>query len=348
MSHDYKMVQWTPFKKRFDVWMLSGITLYLVAFVALTYATQPAGNSFTPIQALIRATGTLAFLMLSFILCIGPVARFTHRFKPFLYNRRHIGVVTFFIGLVHGGLVLLWYHGFSETNALVSLFISNPQYDSISGFPFEVLGFIALIIMFLMAATSHDFWNANLGPGTWKALHMGVYIAYALLVAHIALGILQFEKRPIFFAILGTGVLAVIALHLISSIASLRLSDRIGHEGWLRVAEVHELEDTRAKIIRPVDGDAIAVFRDGNKIAAVSNICRHQGGPLGEGKVVDGCITCPWHGFQYRMEDGQSPPPFTEKIATYATRIIDGTVYVNPKPNEPGAPQAPSEIGVST
>ena len=27
-------------------------------------------------------------------------------------------------------------------------------------------------------------------------------------------------------------------------------------------------------------------------------------GPLGEGKIVDGCITCPWHGFQYRPQDG--------------------------------------------
>lgn len=348
MSHDYKMVQWNPFKKRFVVWMVSGIALYLTAFVALTYATQPPGHSFTPIQALIRATGTLAFLMLSFILCIGPVARFTHRFRPFLYNRRHIGVATFLVALTHGGLVLLWYHGFSETNPLVSLFISNPQYDSISGFPFEVLGFIALIIMFLMAATSHDFWNANLGPGVWKMLHMGVYVAYGLLVAHIALGILQFEKRPVFFLILGGGAAMVIALHLISSIASLRLSDRIGKEGWLRVAEIDEIEDSRAKIIRPVDGDAIAVFRDGDRIAAVSNICRHQGGPLGEGKVVDGCITCPWHGFQYQMEDGQSPPPFTEKIATYATRILDGVVYVNPKPNAPGTPETPSRIGASS
>ena len=347
MSHDYKAVQWTPFKKRFDLWMLSGVALYLVAFITLTYATQPAGDSLTPIQAMIRATGTLAFLLLSFILCIGPLARFTHRFRPFLYNRRHIGVTTFLIALVHAGLVLLWYHGFSDTNALVSLFISNPRYESLSGFPFEVLGFIALIIMFLMAATSHDFWNANLGPGVWKALHMGVYFAYGLLVAHIALGALQFEKRPIFFAILGAGALVVIALHLISSISSLRLSDRIGHEGWLRVDEVDKLEEARAKIIRPVDGDAIAVFRDGNRIAAVSNICRHQGGPLGEGKVVDGCITCPWHGFQYRMEDGRSPAPFTEKIATYATRILDGVVYVNPKPNAPGTPQPPSKIGAS-
>lgn len=348
MSHDYKAVQWTPFKKRFDVWMLGGIAVYLAGFIAVSYAAQPEGESFTPIQALIRATGTLAFLMLTFILCIGPMARLTDRFKPFLYNRRHLGVTTFLIAMVHAALVLLWYHGFSETNALVSVFISNPRYDSLSGFPFEVLGVIALIIMFLMAATSHDFWNANLGPGLWKALHMGVYLAYGLLVAHIALGAIQFEKSDIYVALLAVSSVTVFVLHMVTGLAALRPSDRLATEGWLKVAAVADMDDARAKIIRPQSGEAIAVFRDGDKVSAVSNVCRHQGGPLGEGKIVDGCITCPWHGFQYRMEDGQSPPPFTEKIATYATRIVDGVVYVNPEPNAPGTPQAPSLIGAPT
>lgn len=347
MSHDYKAVQWTQYKKRFDLWMLGGIALYLLGFIAVSYATQPAGESFAPIQALLRATGTLAFLLLTFILCIGPLARLTDRFKPFLYNRRHLGVTTFVIALIHAALVILWYHGFSETNALVSIFISNPRYDSLAGFPFEVLGFIALIIMFLMAATSHDFWNANLGPGLWKALHMGVYLAYGLLVIHIALGAIQFNKSAIYVALLAASAITVVGLHVVTGIASLRPSDRTANEGWLKVAEVDEMEDARAKIVRPVSGEAIAVFRDGDKVSAVSNVCRHQGGPLGEGKIVDGCITCPWHGFQYRMEDGQSPPPFTEKIATYATRIVDGVVYVNPEPNAPGTLQSPSQIGAS-
>lgn len=345
MSHDYKAVQWTPFKKRFDLWMLGGIAVYLIGFVAITYASQPQGDSLAPVQALIRATGTLAFLLLTFILCIGPMARLTDRFKPFLYNRRHLGVTTFLVALVHAGLVLMWYHGFSDTNALVSLFISNPRYESLHGFPFEVLGFVALLIMFLMAATSHDFWNANLGPGLWKALHMGVYFAYGLLVAHIALGAIQFEKSPIYVTLLALSAVTVVGLHLVTGLAGMRPSDRTANEGWLKVAPLAEMEDARAKIVRPVAGEAIAVFRDGNKISAVSNVCRHQGGPLGEGKIVDGCITCPWHGFQYRMEDGQSPPPFTEKIATYATRIVDDVVYVNPDPNAPGTPQPPSLIG---
>ena len=347
MSHDYKAVQWTPFKKRFDLWMLAGIAVYLVGFILVSGMTQPTGDSIHPVQMLIRATGTLAFLLLTFILCIGPMARLTDRFKPFLYNRRHLGVTTFLIALGHAALVIMWYHGFSETNPLVSIFISNPRYDSLAGFPFEVLGFVALLIMFLMAATSHDFWNANLGPGVWKTLHMGVYVAYALLVIHIALGAIQFEKASIYVVLLAVSGLTVVSLHIVSAIAGFRPSNRDAKEGWLKVATIDEMEDARAKIVRPVKGEAIAVFRDGDKVSAVSNVCRHQGGPLGEGKIVDGCITCPWHGFQYRMEDGQSPPPFTEKIATYATRIIDGVVYVNPEPNAPGTPQTPSLIGAT-
>jgi methionine sulfoxide reductase heme-binding subunit len=101
-------------------------------------------------------------LQLSFLLCIGPLARLTPRFKPFLYNRRHLGVATFLVALVPGVPVTLWHHGFGELNPLLSLLISDPRYDSLVGFPFEALGLLALVMLFLLAATSHDFWNANL------------------------------------------------------------------------------------------------------------------------------------------------------------------------------------------
>lgn len=344
MSHDYKVVQWTPFKKRYDLWLLAGIAAYLTVFIAISFMLGGDDASLHPVQVIIRATGTLAFLLLTFILCIGPLARLTDRFKPFLYNRRHLGVTTFLIALIHAALVTLWYHGFSDLNPLVSLLISNPNYDSLSGFPFESLGLVALIIMFLMAATSHDFWNANLGPGFWKALHMSVYIAYGLLIAHVALGAIQFEKHPLYVALLCLGSVTVAGLHIFTGLATLRPAHRTALEGWLKVAPVEDMEDSRAKIIRPKDGEAIAVFRDGNKVSAVSNVCRHQGGPLGEGKIVDGCITCPWHGFQYRMEDGRSPPPFTEKIATYMTKLVDGVIYVSPKPTLPGTKVDPTLI----
>ncbi|MEO1594557.1 MAG: Rieske 2Fe-2S domain-containing protein [Pseudomonadota bacterium] len=343
MTHGYRAVSWMPFKKRYDLWLIGGILVYIVCFVGATIATQPTGESLTELQLLIRATGTLAFLMLCFVLVIGPLARITPRFSPLLFNRRHLGVATFVIALVHAALVILWYHGFGTLNPFVSLFASNPRYDALAGFPFESLGVLALTILFLMAATSHDFWNANLGPGLWKALHMGVYLAFALVVAHIALGALQFEKHVAYTVLLIVAVVAVVGLQCAGALASRRPVDA-ATDGWLAVGDGAGIEDGTAVIVRPADGEAIAVFRHGEEIYAVSNVCRHQAGPLGEGRIVDGCITCPWHGFQYRMADGTSPPPYTEKIATYATRIVEGRVEVRAKPNAPGTPQAPSRL----
>ena len=345
MSHGYQAVTWTPFKKRFDVWMLVGITIYLTGFIAASSLTVPSGESFTPIQILIRATGTLAFVMLTFILSIGPLARLTPRFKPMLYNRRHLGVTTFLIALVHAGLVTLWYHGFSDVNPVVSLLVSNPRYDSLSGYPFEALGMAALIIMFVMAATSHDFWNANLGPGFWKAIHMAVYPAYGLLVAHVALGAIQFEKHPAYVVLLVSGAVLISGLHLSTGLfASGKVRKNKPKDDWLEAGPALDIPDSRAVILEPKNAERIAVFRNNDKIHAVSNVCRHQGGPLGEGRIIDGCITCPWHGFQYRAEDGRSPEPFTERISTYQIEIRNGVVFVNPKPFPPGTPVTPSQI----
>lgn len=349
MPHDYKVVQWTPFKRGFDFVLLTGVLVFLAAFVAASSMAFPGERGVGEVQLLIRAFGACAFALLSLILVIGPLARLSPRFLPLLYNRRHLGVSCFLLALAHAGLVLFWYHGFGAINPLVSLLVSNPRYDSIAGFPFESLGLVALVILFVMAATSHDFWNAVLGPGLWKALHMGVYWAYALIVAHIMLGAVQGEKGAIYATFVGLSAGLVAGLHWYAGAREARADTQIApeHEGWLRVSAALDIADGCARIVTPPTGERIAVFRDGAKIYAVSNVCRHQGGPLGEGRIIDGCVTCPWHGFQYRPEDGRSPAPFTEKIATYRTRIAAGIVYVNPTPEAPGTPVAPSLIEAS-
>ena len=113
---------------------------------------------------------------------------------------------------------------------------------------------------------------------------------------------------------------------------------------WVAVCAPQDIAEGRAVIAPLPNGERVAVFRYEGKIAAVTNVCRHQNGPLGEGRIVDGCVTCPWHGWQYRAEDGVSPPPFTEKIATYNVRIEDGIVLVDPKANKPGTRARPARI----
>lgn len=341
MAHDYRAVQWTPFKKSYDLFMLLGVVSYLVVFFVATAMGQPEGESLHPVQVAISATGTLAFTMLTFILSIGPLARFSARMNPFLYNRRHLGVTTFAVALLHAALVLLWYHGFSETNVFVSLLASNPRYGSLQGFPFESLGVAAFFILFVMAATSHDFWNTNLGPRMWKAIHMSVYVAYALLVGHVMLGFVQDQTSIVFPALVAAGTFWLTLIHLAAAARSAPVASA-AQGGWLEVAPLSAFEEGRARIATPEKGERIAVFLHKGRLHGVSHVCRHQGGPLGEGKVVDDCITCPWHGFQYRLEDGRAPAPYSEKIPTYRVKIEGGAVFVDPEPLEPGTAVEPA------
>jgi len=110
--------------------------------------------------------------------------------------------------------------------------------------------------------------------------------------------------------------------------------------------EVSDIPDSRAKMLL-INGENIALFKYDNKLSAVHNLCKHQNGPLSEGKIIDGCITCPWHGYQYRLEDGQSPPPFKEMVCTYDVMVEGTKVYVNPKPYPEGTARPPAIITAS-
>jgi hypothetical protein len=59
---------------------------------------------------------------------------------------------------------------------------------------------------------------------------------------------------------------------------------------------------------------------------------------------VNGCIVCPWHGYEYRPDTRALPPPFTEKIPTFRVRITHGSVLVDPRPNPPGTYVEPARI----
>lgn len=346
MSATYTTVQWNRQKRRYDRIMLSLIALYLLTFVLLQLIFYP---NTTPETLIIRATGTLAFLMLHVILSIGPLARLDKRFLPLLYNRRHLGVTTFLIGATHGIFNIVQFHTLGYVDPLVSLFASNTDYTSFQDFPFQVLGFFALIILFLMAATSHDFWLKNLHPRIWKSLHMMVYVAYALLVLHVMLGAVQLEQSPAWIGLTGLGMVTIVSLHLLSGrLEKRRLDAQMQNaampEGFYKVCTTTDIPENRAKIVF-INGENIAIFKYEGKISAVSNICRHQHGPIGEGKIVDGCITCPWHGYQYYPQNGQSPPPFTEKLETYDVKVIQDKVWVNPTPYPEGTERPAAAIG---
>ena len=342
MSESYVAISWNRQKKVYDAIIGVGVVVYLALFIGLGSVLHPTAAIET---LLIRGFGTAAILLLHIVLIIGPLCRMSPKFLPLLYNRRHLGVTTFFLGLIHAIIVIIQFHSFGDLNPIVSILVNNTRFESIPDFPFQILGLIALIILFLMAVSSHDFWLKNLTAPVWKTLHTLVYVAYALLIGHVALGVLQAETNPVLAGSLGLGLVLVVGLHIV---AAFRESPKDAEkpangDGFVEVCTVDEIPENRA-CMATVSGERVAVFKYDGKVSAISNVCQHQNGPLGEGEVIDGCITCPWHGFQYDPETGASPPPFTEKVPTFNVKIVDGMVFVDKKPNEAGTRVEPAKI----
>jgi nitrite reductase/ring-hydroxylating ferredoxin subunit/uncharacterized membrane protein len=74
----------------------------------------------------------------------------------------------------------------------------------------------------------------------------------------------------------------------------------------------------------------LVLLKKGQSVMALSATCTHWGGPLAEGKLVDGdCVECPWHASQFSMADGSvCQGPATAPAHVFETRIREGNVEV--------------------
>jgi nitrite reductase/ring-hydroxylating ferredoxin subunit/uncharacterized membrane protein len=65
-------------------------------------------------------------------------------------------------------------------------------------------------------------------------------------------------------------------------------------------ADLPENTPTKAKM----GAQTLVLVRSGENVMALHETCAHAGGPLSEGKVVDGCVECPWHGSRFQLTTG--------------------------------------------
>lgn len=331
MSVAFVPVQWTRAKWVYDGVLLIAVALYLGIFMGAWSMWGPPVDGWI-LRA--RAFGSCAFLLLTVILCGGPLARLDPRFLPLLYNRRHAGVICCVLALIHADAVLSWYFAFSATDPYAAALGVNTGYGAALGFPVEPLGAFALVCLGLLAATSHDAWLSLLGPPVWKRLHLLIYPAYAAVAAHVMLGAAQGETSAALGWMAGLGAAAVAGLHL----AARGRAPAAAAGDWVEVPEVDAIEEGRARVVALPGGARASVWRHEGRLWGLSNACAHQNGPLGEGRILDGCVTCPWHGFQYRVQDGRSPAPFTERVPTHRLRREGARVLIEAAPQLPGDP----------
>ncbi|MGB6264780.1 MAG: Rieske 2Fe-2S domain-containing protein [Candidatus Acidiferrales bacterium] len=98
--------------------------------------------------------------------------------------------------------------------------------------------------------------------------------------------------------------------------------------GFVKVGRV---EEVAAGEIREYEaaGKMIALANVGGKVFAISNVCLHRGGPLGQGELEGATVTCPWHGWQFDVTNGKSCMNEAVGVETYAVEIRGDEIYVD-------------------
>ena len=94
---------------------------------------------------------------------------------------------------------------------------------------------------------------------------------------------------------------------------------------WTSLCEVDELVEGEGKYVE-IDGFQLAVFLYEGNAYVIDNCCPHAGGNMVGSVVEEGCSVCPWHGWAFRLDNGQLMDSPAVNVAKYETRIIDGVV----------------------
>jgi nitrite reductase (NADH) small subunit/3-phenylpropionate/trans-cinnamate dioxygenase ferredoxin subunit len=108
---------------------------------------------------------------------------------------------------------------------------------------------------------------------------------------------------------------------------------------FIPVAKVADVAPGSATTV-VVDGREIAVFHIGEVFYALDNTCPHQGGPLADGWIEGATVTCPWHAWCFRLEDGKMALGDFASVDAFAVRVDGDTISVarSPKADAPRAP----------
>ena len=98
--------------------------------------------------------------------------------------------------------------------------------------------------------------------------------------------------------------------------------------GWHRLTAVGDLPE--GKPVRRMVGEVpVVAVRTGGHVRVLADRCSHMSGPLSEGQLADGCLTCPWHGSVFRLADGSvARGPATAPQPVFQTRVTGGALEV--------------------
>ncbi|MBN3871437.1 NifU family protein [Nostoc sp. JL33] len=96
---------------------------------------------------------------------------------------------------------------------------------------------------------------------------------------------------------------------------------------WIKVAAIDQVAEFSVLAVQ-FAGNSLILHRQGATVKCYRNACAHLGSPLEKGKVENGIITCPSHGFQYKLETGECLTAPDVSLQSYPVKIKDDKVFV--------------------
>ena len=103
-------------------------------------------------------------------------------------------------------------------------------------------------------------------------------------------------------------------------------------EEWVDVGAAEELA---GRAVQPVliGARKVALTCRNGEFGAISGLCNHAGGPLGEGRLDGDYVVCPWHYWKFHRRTGQGEPGYEEDaVPAYEVKVVSGRVLVRAKP----------------
>ena len=97
---------------------------------------------------------------------------------------------------------------------------------------------------------------------------------------------------------------------------------------WTAVADDADVREGEPRCVE-VDGIPLLLVRDAGSVHVLADRCAHRGGPLHQGELSDGCVTCPLHGSRFRLSDGSvERGPATYPQPRLESRVQNGKIEV--------------------
>ena len=99
---------------------------------------------------------------------------------------------------------------------------------------------------------------------------------------------------------------------------------------WHDLCSLEEIPDDGVLACRQ-GGEDLLVYRNGPQVTCIPDYCPHRGWPFGGGYVRSGVLTCPHHGYEFRLDTGECLTSPSLPLDLYPVRIRDGRVEIKLK-----------------